>query len=180
MLAADEIVMKSQQISKMWETAHKVSYNQILTQTRTRDHIRAACQLVVSDASTDMRSHKYNNMSKILAEKMRCHLCKCPTSSCQCFTVCSFSLALAWLPLDTVHHGIVNTKPCLKFERQTCLIFPTRHRIRIKSSSGRPSLVVFTDLVIHKPKSLFHLDFFTYYTIVLSDIIQLKHSLFGI
>lgn len=32
MLAADEIVMKSQQISKMWETTHKVSYNRVLTQ----------------------------------------------------------------------------------------------------------------------------------------------------
>lgn len=54
MLGTDEIVTNSQQISKMWETTHKVSYNQILTQnlnlnrkTRTRDHIHAACQFVV-------------------------------------------------------------------------------------------------------------------------------------
>lgn len=32
--------------------------------------------------------------------------------------------------------------------------------------------VVFTDLVIRKPKSLFDLHSFAYYTIVLSDIIQ--------
>lgn len=54
MRTTDEIVMKSQQISKMWETTHKVSYDQILTQnlnlkrkTRTHDHIPATCQFVV-------------------------------------------------------------------------------------------------------------------------------------